>query len=118
MLELLTIFALILLNAVLSGAEMAVVSSRRARLQAAADRGSRRARAALRLRNDPERFLATVQIFITLGGAIAGVYGGSTLIAVLYPLPEGRFAHAASPSATTRSSRLTDSSSMVTSFVA
>jgi putative hemolysin len=87
-LELLTIFALILLNAVLSGAEMAVVSSRRARLQAAADRGSRRARAALRLRNDPERFLATVQIFITLGGAIAGVYGGSTLIAVLTPIVE------------------------------
>src|SRR5688572_4001417 len=67
---------------------MAVVSSRRAKLQAAADRGSRRARAALHLRNDPERFLATVQIFLTLVGAIAGVYGGSALAAVLTPIVE------------------------------
>ncbi|HEU4417993.1 MAG TPA: hemolysin family protein [Planctomycetota bacterium] len=88
MVELLTIFALILFNALLSGAEMAVVSSRRAKLQAAADRGSRRARAALRLRNDPERFLATVQIFLTLVGAIAGVYGGSALAGVLTPIVE------------------------------
>ncbi|MEY3162075.1 MAG: hypothetical protein RIT25_2066, partial [Planctomycetota bacterium] len=74
--ELLVILGLTLLNALLSGAEMAVVSVRRARLLAAADAGSRRAEAVLALRKNPERFLATVQIGITLLGAIAGAFGG------------------------------------------
>ncbi|HEX6809995.1 MAG TPA: hemolysin family protein [Planctomycetota bacterium] len=88
MAELVIIFALVLVNALLSAAEMALVAARRVKLQAAADRGSWRARAALRLRNDPERFLAAVQIGITLVGAIAGVYAGSSLVDVLIPLVE------------------------------
>ena len=83
--ELLVILGLTLLNALLSGAEMAVVSVRRARLLAAADAGSRRAEAVLALRKNPERFLATVQIGITLLGAIAGAFGGSSLAVVVKP---------------------------------
>lgn len=86
MFELLVIFALVLINAVLSGTEMAVVSVRRARLQTLADDGNRNARLVLALRTDPERFLATVQVGITLVGAIAGAFGGQSLAAVVEPL--------------------------------
>src|SRR3546814_8069673 len=59
--------------------EMAVVSSRRARLKSLAGEGSRGARAALELIEDPSEFLATVQIGITLVGILAGAFGGSAL---------------------------------------
>lgn len=85
MVELLLILGLVLLGGVLAGAEMAIVTARRGRLEQAAAAGSARARAALRLRQQPERFLATVQIGITLVGAFAGAYGGSTLAASLEP---------------------------------
>lgn len=85
MFELLVILGLTLLNALLSGAEMAIVSVRRARLVAAADAGSRRAAAVLALRKSPERFLATVQIGITLVGAVAGTFGGSSVAGVVKP---------------------------------
>jgi putative hemolysin len=85
MFELLVILLLVLVNALLSGAEMAVVSARRAKLQAAADAGSGNAATVLRLRHDPERFLATVQVGITLVGAMAGAFGGASLTAVLTP---------------------------------
>ena len=79
------ILLLVLCGGVLAGAEMAVVTARRGRLEQAAEQGSERARAALRLRADPERFLATVQIGITLVSAIAGAYGGATLSAAIEP---------------------------------
>ena len=85
MLELLLILLLVLGGGVLAGAEMAIVTARRGRLEQAAAAGSARARAALRLRKHPERFLATVQIGITLVGAIAGAYGGSSLAVQLEP---------------------------------
>ena len=85
MLELLLILLLVLGGGVLAGAEMAIVTARRGRLEQAAVAGSARARAALRLRKHPERFLATVQIGITLVGAIAGAYGGSSLAVQLEP---------------------------------
>ncbi|MFY9341750.1 MAG: hemolysin family protein [Planctomycetota bacterium] len=86
MFELLIILLLVLVNALLSGSEMAVVSARRGKLQASADGGSRSAKAVLRLRGDPEQFLATVQVGITLVGAIAGAFGGSAFAGVLTPL--------------------------------
>jgi len=89
MFELLVILLLVLVNALLSGTEMAVVSARRAKLQAAAEAGSTRAAAVLRLRHDPERFLATVQVGITLVGAIAGAFGGASFKAVLQPFFAG-----------------------------
>ncbi|RKF20514.1 HlyC/CorC family transporter [Altericroceibacterium spongiae] len=71
--------ALILLNGVFSMSELAIVSARRARLQMAADRGSRPARTALSLAAEPGKFLSTVQIGITLIGIVAGAYSGATL---------------------------------------
>jgi len=60
-------------------AEIAVVSSRKARLKTLADEGSARARAALALVEEPTRFLSTVQIGITLVGILAGAFGGARL---------------------------------------
>lgn len=63
----------------LSGAEIAVVSVRAARIHALAEDGSSAAKALERLRQNPERFLATVQIGITIVGAAAAAYGGSSV---------------------------------------
>ncbi|HEX7022131.1 MAG TPA: hemolysin family protein, partial [Trueperaceae bacterium] len=59
--------------------EIAVVSSRKVRLQQLANQGSKEAAAALELAENPNRFLSTVQIGITLVGIFAGAYGGATL---------------------------------------
>jgi putative hemolysin len=78
-LELAVVVALVLLNGLLALAELAVVSSRRSRLQVLIDRGitgSRRARA---LASDPGRFLSTVQVGITLVGVLSGAFSGATL---------------------------------------
>jgi putative hemolysin len=77
--ELLIVVALILLNGVLAMAELAVVSSRRARLQALINREVVGARRALALASDPGRFLSTVQIGITLNGVLSGAFSGATL---------------------------------------
>ncbi|OYD82361.1 hemolysin family protein [Azospirillum brasilense] len=77
--EIAIIVALTLLNGVFAMSELAVVSSRKARLQTMADQGNSGARMALRLIEDPSRFLSTVQIGITLVGVVAGAYGGATL---------------------------------------
>jgi putative hemolysin len=87
--ELVLLLALVVLGGVLAGAEMALVTARRGRLEEAAAAGSARARAALQLRRNPERFLATAQIGITLVGAFAGAYGGSSLAAQLEPTLRG-----------------------------
>lgn len=63
--ELAIIVGLILLNGVFAGAEIALIALRRTRLRELAGQGSRRARAALALKDQPERLLATVQIGIT-----------------------------------------------------
>lgn len=79
LLEAAIILLLILLNGLFSMSETAVVSARKARLQQLADEGSGRAQAALGLANNPNRFLATVQIGITLIGILTGVFGGATI---------------------------------------
>jgi putative hemolysin len=76
--EILIILGLVLLNGFFSLSEMALISSKRARLQAAAGRGSTGARAALQLLADPTGFLSAVQIGITLIGILTGVYSGAT----------------------------------------
>jgi putative hemolysin len=78
-LELLIILFLVLLNGVFSMSEIALVSSRKSRLEAFARNGDKQARAALDLANSPNRFLSTVQIGITLIGILTGVYSGDKI---------------------------------------
>ncbi len=73
------IFALILINALFAMAELAIVSARRARLEAMQRAGVRGARAAIALAGDPGKLLSTVQIGITLIGVLAGAYSGASL---------------------------------------
>ena len=73
------ILALVALNGVLSMSELAIVSSRDARLKAMAKAGSSGAQCALDLASDPGRFLSTVQSGITLIGVLAGAFSGSVL---------------------------------------
>lgn len=77
--EILLIIVLVLANGVFAMSEMAVVSSRKARLQQLANSGDLRAGAALALANAPDNFLSTVQIGITLIGIMAGAFGGATI---------------------------------------
>jgi len=72
----LILMALIFVNGLFAMAELAVFSSRLTRLRQLGQGGSRGARAALRLLDDPTRFLSTVQFYITLIGVVAGVYSG------------------------------------------
>lgn len=74
------------MNGVFAGAEIAIVTVRKTRLEQLVQSGSRRARAVKRLRDNPERFLATVQIGITVVGATASAFGGSTLAQDLAPV--------------------------------
>ncbi len=62
-----------------AGAELAVLSLRRTRLRELIDEGSNSAKAVEKLRGDPERFLATVQIGITVIGATAAAFGGASI---------------------------------------
>lgn len=75
-LELVVVALLILVNGFFALSEMSVVTSRRPRLRQMASR-SRRARAALELAEQPERFLSTVQVGITLVGILTGMFGGA-----------------------------------------
>jgi putative hemolysin len=77
--EILTVAVLTLVNGLLAMSELAVVSSRPARLKVLSDKGSRRARMALNLAENPGRFLSTVQIGITLVGVLSGAFSGATL---------------------------------------
>src|SRR5690606_16390809 len=77
--QLLLILLLIVANGIFAMAEIAVVSARRARLEARAEEGDEGARRALELSTNPTRFLSTVQIGITLVGIFAGAYGGATI---------------------------------------
>lgn len=77
--EILLILGLILLNGLFSMAEIALVSARKARLEAQANKGDKRAREALELSNHPDTFLSTVQIGITLIGILTGILSGEKL---------------------------------------
>jgi putative hemolysin len=78
-LQLFILAVLILINGLFSMSEMAVVSARKTRLQQRAQEGDRRAGVALELANEPNRFLATAQLGITLVSILAGAFGGATL---------------------------------------
>jgi len=76
--QLLIIIALIILNGLFALSELAIVSSRHARLKALVTAGRPGARSALALASDPSRLLSTVQIGITLIGILIGVFSGVT----------------------------------------
>ena len=84
--EALIIALLILANGVFAGAEIAVVALRKTRIEELAEEGHGGARAVLALRREPERFLATVQVGITVISAWAAAFGGAALAARLAPL--------------------------------
>ncbi|MBW4504741.1 MAG: hemolysin family protein [Scytonema hyalinum WJT4-NPBG1] len=84
--EILTILLLILANGLFVMSELAIVSSRKVRLQQLAERGDAKARAALELASSPNQFLGTVQIGITLLTILSGAYGEETIAKRLTPI--------------------------------
>jgi putative hemolysin len=78
-LELLILLGLILLNGFFSLAEMAIVSSRKARLRHEADQGIKKYQVALETAENPSRFLSTIQVVITLISILSGAFGGATI---------------------------------------
>lgn len=82
--QILTIVVLIVLNGYFAAAEIALISARRTALQAAADKGSSSAKAALRLLDDPNRLLSTLSVAITLVG-----FGAASIAAVTFEAPLG-----------------------------
>ena len=77
--QIIILLVLVLANGLFAMAEIAIVSARKGRLQTLADEGSPGAAAALELAEEPNRFLSTVQVGITLIGTLAGVFGGAAL---------------------------------------
>jgi putative hemolysin len=86
LLELAIIALLILANAAFAGAEIAIVSVRPTRMKELADGGSKAAAAVVALKNDPERFLATIQTGITFVSVTAAVFGGADVATGLQPV--------------------------------
>jgi len=82
-LELFIIIGLILLNGIFSLSEIAIVSSRKARLEMLKKKGHKGAQVALELAHEPTRFLSTVQIGITLIGILTGLFSGAEIASAL-----------------------------------
>lgn len=83
--DLALILVLIFVNGLFAGAEIAIVAMRRTRLRELVEAGRGAARSVERLRDDPERFLATVQVGVTLVGFTAAGIGGATLARRIEP---------------------------------
>jgi putative hemolysin len=77
--EILIVLLLAVVNGVLAMSEIAIVSARKSRLQVLAEAGDERAQTALELADNPNRFLSTVQVGITLIGVLTGAFGGATV---------------------------------------
>jgi len=83
--DILIILVLILLNGVFAMSELALVSAKRMRLERRAEEGSRGARTAIALADNPSNFLSTVQVGITLIGIFTGAFGEASLVSRLAP---------------------------------
>ena len=77
--EILLLLALVLLNGVFAMTEIALITSKRAKLQKAAEAGDSSAQLALTLGEDPNRFLSTIQVGITSIGVLSGIVGEAAL---------------------------------------
>lgn len=86
LLDILILLGLFVLNGFFSLSEMALVSSRRARLKAKAEEGKPGYRVALKASEEPSSYLSTIQIGITLIGIVSGAFGGATLAGPLAAL--------------------------------
>ena len=84
--EIAIIIGLIILNGVFAMSEIAVISARKTSLSNDANNGSKSAKSALNLANNPDRFLSTVQVGITLIGILTGIYSGDVLAIKLTPV--------------------------------
>ncbi len=84
--EFFIILLLLIMNGVFAMYEIALVSSSKARLETLAGKGNKRAKGVLRQLEEPEKFLSTIQIGITLIGIVSGAYGGATLADDVEPL--------------------------------
>ena len=87
--DILLIIIFIIINGFFAGAEIAVVTARKSRIKQLMDEGSRRAAILNRFKEEPDRFLATIQIGVTLAGVIAAAIGGATAVKVIKPLMRG-----------------------------
>lgn len=87
--EIVIIAILILFNGYLAGTEIAVVTARKSQVRQLAENGKKEAKIFLRLKEEPDRFLATIQIGITLIGVLASAIGGAASAKVIEPLLKG-----------------------------
>lgn len=83
--ELIVIFFLILANGFFSGSELAIISARKSTIARLVAEGNSSAIVVEKLQNDPHRFLATVQIGVTVVGSLASAVGGATAVEYLKP---------------------------------
>lgn len=81
--EIIIVFLLIFLNGIFAMAEIAIISARKSKLQQQVNEGNKNAQVALDIIKSPSRFLATIQISMTLVGIFAGAFGGATIAADL-----------------------------------
>lgn len=84
--ELLVILVLILGNGFFAGSELAIISARKGRIAQLVEAGDSRAQIVERLQNDPHRFLATVQVGVTVVGSLASAVGGAAAVQSVKPL--------------------------------
>ena len=84
--EAVLIFALILANGFFAASEIAIIATRKTRVDALVEKGAPSAAAVARLKDDPDRFLATVQIGITIVGTLASAIGGAAAVQFLKPV--------------------------------
>jgi putative hemolysin len=84
--DLLLIITFILLNGLFAAAEIAVVAARKSRIKQLMDEGNKTAEILYRFKEQPDRFLATIQIAITLGSVIASTIGGAVAITTIKPI--------------------------------
>ena len=86
-LELLAVLALLLLNAFFVAAEYGLVTARRTRITELRDQGNRRARAVLRITSNPNRFIAAMQLGVTLTSLAIGALGEPVFAHIFDPIP-------------------------------
>jgi putative hemolysin len=80
------IILFIFLNGIFAAAEIAVVTARKSRIKQLSEEGNKTADILLRFKEEPDRFLATIQIAITLGGVLASTIGGVMAIEIIKPI--------------------------------